>query len=213
MGNEGRSKVPAGAFLTRRGIVIHGIFEYFGQMKNRLCLMVMACFCAGQLFAQDHAFFMPASSEKIVEPPASDTTWMMDANDQLVSFRAFLEKNRGKVIYLDFWASWCAPCMAEMPYSASLRKKLKKEDVVFAYISIDEEKTSWTKAATRNRLAGEQNFRMMDFRHAALVREFGIGSIPRYIIIGKDGEIMDMDATGPSDRRTFGVLKELAKKN
>lgn len=50
---------------------------------------------------------------------------------------------RGKVVYLDFWADWCSPCLAEMPASNELRRQFAGRDVVFVYISLDRQPVAW----------------------------------------------------------------------
>ncbi|MEJ7660536.1 MAG: TlpA disulfide reductase family protein [Hymenobacter sp.] len=62
--------------------------------------------------------------------PAPDFT-LPDASGRPVALRSL----RGKVVYLDFWATWCAPCLAEMPASRALRQRFAGRDVVFLYVS------------------------------------------------------------------------------
>jgi thiol-disulfide isomerase/thioredoxin len=65
-----------------------------------------------------------------------------DASGKPVSLADY----RGQVVYLDFWACWCRPCMAEVPAGEKLKKQFEGKDVVFLYVPIDEEEANWKKA-------------------------------------------------------------------
>lgn len=107
-----------------------------------------------------------------------------------------LKKYRGKLVYLDFWASWCAPCRAEMPHAVRLREKLKDQPVVFVYLGYNDQPAAWQKARMQLGIQGEHY--LLD---SAAVREadvlFGINGIPHYAIIGADGQIVQARADRP----------------
>lgn len=107
----------------------------------------------------------------------------------------------GKVVYIDFWASWCAPCRGEMKNgSPKLHQKFKdNKDVVFLYISLDSKVDAWKKAIAEDKIEGvhllSQATSGVD---TPIAKAFNISGIPRYVIIGKDGKIFDNDAPRPS---------------
>lgn len=107
---------------------------------------------------------------------------------------------KGKVVYVDFWASWCGPCMGEMPYSKKLHamfdeKQLKQ--VEFLYISIDGSEDAWKRAAKSLALNGKVVISPGNWS-SPIVKFFGISSIPRYMLIDKKGDIVDLNAKRPS---------------
>ncbi len=121
--------------------------------------------------------------------------------------------HRGKVIYVDFWASWCGPCRKEMPASRKLYKALEGEEVVFVYISIDKSREQWKRSMQQLEIeqVGEHYQRnqneMVDF-----LRFFNIYSIPHYMIIGRDGDIVDGNAMPPSHPSVKREIKRLLAK-
>lgn len=112
----------------------------------------------------------------------------------------YLEDFKGKVLYVDFWASWCGPCRQQFPYAKELHKMLSAEhlkQVVFLYISIDSNEEAWKKAIEKNGIEGFNTWSPGGWS-STVVSHYGISSIPRYMLIGKDGTVADPNAKRPS---------------
>lgn len=165
----------------------------------RLVLLFCTLFFAQTLLAQ--------RASKDVVPNNPFTHW--DGTERTLT--DIFKQHRGKVIYLDFWASWCGPCRKEMPSSKALHEQLG-DDVVFVYISIDDNKDAWTNMVKRLDLenTGEHYHRrssdMKDF-----LRFFGIYSIPHYMIIDKSGQFYENSGPAPSYQGTEATLRKLVK--
>ncbi|WP_342648520.1 TlpA disulfide reductase family protein [Mucilaginibacter sp. CSA2-8R] len=108
------------------------------------------------------------------------------------------------VLYVDFWASWCMPCLQEMPASFKLRQALKSKAVTFCYISIDKKGDSWKNKSKDIDLTAN-SYWLPDIEKSAFAFDLKIQSIPRYVII-KNGKIIDRDAPRPSDKNLKQVL-------
>jgi thiol-disulfide isomerase/thioredoxin len=103
---------------------------------------------------------------------------------------SIISVNKGKVIYMDCWATWCGPCMAEMPNSKSLMEEYKFKDIAFVFICLDSEEKNWKSVISKYSLAGQHIFlskkQSNDFREI-----FGINGIPHYILFNKKGDIFE----------------------
>jgi len=81
--------------------------------------------------------------------------------------------------------------------------------VTFLYIAIDENKKDWERANSEERLMGGVSFMLANNKTSTFVKQYTIQSIPRYMLVGKDGKIISTDAPRPSDPK----LKELIDKH
>lgn len=122
-----------------------------------------------------------------------------------------IAENKGKVIYVDFWASWCAPCKAEMPASQMLRKHYDHMAVTFVYLSLDEKRADWKNSATSLKLPEGTSYLVEGDFEAKLARDLKIKSIPRYLLINKSGQIILPDAPRPGESRLKLEIEQLLK--
>lgn len=131
--------------------------------------------------------------------------------DRAQSIQDVIKENQGKIIILDFWASWCAPCRAEMPYSKKLLSQYSEEEVVNIYISVDENEADWKKANEELKLGDKLNFRFAG-SNVDFINQYKIMGVPRYMIVNKDGKIINEDSPRPSDPKLKEMLDSLLKK-
>ena len=117
-------------------------------------------------------------------------------NSSAGSLGEIFKKYKGKVIYVDFWASWCIPCRGEMPNAAELKKKLAGQDIVFLYFGYKDTENPWLKAREQLTVEGEHYLLNETMAKEAEVL-FGINSIPHYAIIDKNGSIVNKRADRP----------------
>ena len=107
-----------------------------------------------------------------------DKIRLKDLNDQLIN----LEKYKGKTIFLNFWATWCKPCIAEMPTIEKAQTILNKEDIVFLMASSEaaEEIDAFKKAHNFN----------FDYLQVQNSEELNIQSLPTTFIFNKEGKLV-----------------------
>lgn len=123
-----------------------------------------------------------------------------------------LEDFKGKYVYIDVWATWCGPCRQEIPFLQKVEEKYHGKKIEFVSISVDQMKDheKWKKMVTDKSLGGVQLFADKDWS-SAFVQAYGINSIPRFLLIGPDGKVIDPDAARPSDPALVEQLDKLLK--
>lgn len=113
---------------------------------------------------------------------------------------------RGKVAYIDFWATWCAPCCHEIPYFEKVWEQYKEnEHIVFVSISQDDDRKAWEKKIDKDQPAWP-NYIFDKNSGRKFLEDMSINSIPRFVIVGADGRILSANAARPSDKDIATVL-------
>jgi thiol-disulfide isomerase/thioredoxin len=137
---------------------------------------------------------------------------LLTINREQITIEELLRRKKGKVLYLDFWASWCAPCIEEMPHSKSLFQDYQDKDLEVVFISMDDTYLKWTKAAERLGVNLTMNsFQILAPEKSTFLREHKLKTIPRYMIVDKTGKVVNSDAPRPGDPRTKGLLDALLR--
>ncbi|WMN11326.1 TlpA disulfide reductase family protein [Marivirga salinae] len=104
---------------------------------------------------------------------------------------------KGKVVYIDVWATWCAPCIAEHPHMEELQKQYENENVAFIAISVDSSPEPWKKMVKKKELGGIHLYAEGAWG-ATIMQKYAISGIPRFILIDQEGNIADANAARPS---------------
>lgn len=117
-----------------------------------------------------------------------------------LSLGEVLLRNKGKVLYVDIWASWCAPCRAEMPIAKGLREEYRDRDVVFLYLAIHDSHENWRRAVCdlQTDVLGD-NYRILN-PGARFLKEIQHTQIPHLLLYDRTGRLVDTNAPRPSDQ-------------
>jgi thiol-disulfide isomerase/thioredoxin len=111
---------------------------------------------------------------------------LSDANGKEIT----LEELRGKVIYLDFWATWCAPCIQALPHTERIRQRFNENDVAFVYINLDEDKNKWLRYLAEHPLGGKQvNGNSPNPYRETVSALYQATKLPATVIIDRNGNI------------------------
>lgn len=115
---------------------------------------------------------------------------------------------KGKYLFVDIWATWCGPCLQQLPAMKELEEKYAGQNIEFVSISVDrdEDKAKWAKMIEVREMGGTQLFAG---KQTTFSRDYAVSSIPKFLIIGKDGEIINENPPRPMDYMTRQVNQEL----
>lgn len=181
---------------------VRAVFDLLNKTPNSSGYINVVKARCGEVMARKDEPVVAKAKKREIDPKTFSFTNL--AGDPVI-----LDDYKGKVVYVDVWASWCGPCRAEFPYSKQLQERLtpkQKEQVVFLYLSIDDTEEVWKRALNTLGLVGEQGFSKGGW-NSKTVQYFGIQSIPRYILINKKGQVTDENAKRPS--MTDAILNDI----
>lgn len=121
---------------------------------------------------------------------------------------------KGKVVYIDVWATWCGPCKREFPFMKEIEKQYHGNDnMVFMGVNVDISKDieKWKTFLEKEQLPGVQIF-AGDAANQSIMMPYNIKGIPRFILVGKDGKLISADAPRPSSPELKAMLDDALKK-
>lgn len=137
-----------------------------------------------------------------------------EAND--INGKPFsLNDLKGKIVYVDIWATWCAPCLAEFKHSNNMKEYYKEnEKVVFLYVSVDEDVKKWKDFVAKGKAPkGIHVSNKTNVHDRSIFNIYGVSGIPHYVLIDQEGKIKKNRAPRPSDKMTYDLMDSLLKRS
>lgn len=112
--------------------------------------------------------------------------------------RVHLSDFKGKVVILDFWASWCQPCIASFPTTKGVLRVREGQPLVLVTVNVDKQKILWKPAVRKHNVPGVHLYAKQ--KHPAY-RALAIKQLPRYVILDKKGRVYQYDAKSPYEEQ------------
>ncbi len=157
----------------------------------------------------DSTLYKKADKEYNLSKDA-DQLYLQSMDGKETNFAQLLEKLKGSVVYIDFWASWCGPCRAEKDAAKALRQKFKSKDVAFVYLSLDSDREQWVKASQADGMSAlKYNYLVLNTKSSKLLNQLNVSLIPRFILVDRQGNIKMDNAPRPSNSDTSALIDEL----
>ena len=145
------------------------------------------------------SFFVATNAQLAVGTIAPEIS-LPNTNDSIVNLSSF----KGKVVLIDFWASWCMPCRAAIPGVNALYKKYKEKGFEVFGVSIDSKKEFWLKAIAADKIIYSQVDDAAGW-NSKVAELYKVDAIPASFLIDKDGKIILVNAG-------YGKLNKAIKK-
>lgn len=151
--------------------------EMIGKLRSDLQEIPMVKKMSSHILALDNT----AVGKKFTDMKAKDPK----GNDIALSDFA----GKGKVVLIDFWASWCGPCRADMPELVKMYKQYKGKDFEIVGISLDKEQKDWEKGIKELNITWPQ-ISDLKFWDSELSAAYGVRGIPHTVLLDKEGNIV-----------------------
>ena len=128
------------------------------------------------------------------------TDSLEDIKEPAKLWEEILKPHKGKIIYADFWGTWCSPCKWQMEAVPAVKEALADEaDIVFLYLAVHSPEESWLNFLKETDLTGPQSihYNLPPEMGEMLTRHLSVSAYPTYLLIGRDGRIIDRHPPTP----------------
>lgn len=130
------------------------------------------------------------------------------SNSKIYTLEEIIQRQKGKLVLLDLWASWCAPCLEQMPIMKKLHQQFANDKISFIYLSMDREILQWKHKSGDICIDPSYSFLFENFEKQSFLKIHNIEEIPRYILLYQNGKIINADTPGPDDPALKNLIEQ-----
>lgn len=138
---------------------------------------------------------------------AHGTDLLLSPTGDTIYLQSLLNRAKTKHIYMDFWASWCAPCIEGIPYTKSFEENSKQVSVI--YISLDKNPNIWKQYSKKLGLNDRSSYMLVENFNSPIAKQFKISEIPRYVIVSKSRKTTIPNAPSAKNQKLQYILHNL----
>ena len=120
-----------------------------------------------------------------------------------------LKKHEGRILIIDFWASWCRDCILALPASKELKEQ--NPEIDFVYFSLDRSHEQWKRGLEKYQIADQENYWFDEGWKNNFNNYIDLNWVPRFMVIDQTGKIAKYYAIHPNDPAIQKTIDELTK--
>lgn len=128
-----------------------------------------------------------------------------------LSIAEVLKKHEGRIVIIDFWASWCRDCILALP--ATKEFKSKNEDLDFVYFSLDRSYDQWKRGLEKYQISSQENYWFDEGWKNNFNNYIDLNWVPRFMVIDQRGKIAKYYSIHPNDPEIQKIINELKTKS
>jgi thiol-disulfide isomerase/thioredoxin len=141
----------------------------------------------------------------IIDILSGDFTFTQ-SNKQLITGNHVKLHSKGKFIYVNLWASWCLPCISEIPELKIIQDNFR-DNLSVVHLSIDKDQKTWGKATSIYLNNSSNSYYLDSLAQQRLWDIYKLNSIPRYILLDRNGDLIHNNAPRPGTRELLNLIK------
>ncbi len=132
-----------------------------------------------------------------------------DENGKTTNIKKILDQHKGKVLVIDFWASWCRDCLLALPKAEELEKN--NPNIDFVFFSLERNKEGFDKSLTRFNMQNKENYWFSTGWKNDFNNYIDLNWIPRYMVVDQKSTIAKYYAISPEDPDIQKTIDQLVK--
>ncbi|MFT6205926.1 MAG: thiol-disulfide isomerase/thioredoxin [Spirosomataceae bacterium] len=154
-----------------------------------------------------HRAWIEKEYKKRYDQLSKSSILVLDCEDvEGKKFKAFAYNE--ELLFIDFWATWCGPCIAENPYIDKLKKEYAGK-VRFIKISVDDLENGWRLFLGKDPKNTEDSYLLSKNNRTETMNYYNLNAIPKFMIINRNGQVLDFTPPRPSDPKIREVLDRM----